>query len=1290
MKTLAKIFVYIILLFMLCSATGATGNSPVDAQNEQLERLAQVTREAEYLQSYSDKYPSSQVIEDKQGYLWGLGGVGDKTLYRFNGREWQDMNRFFKKNDKRVEKAQVSLINDDILVIVPDGIYKWLGHGFVKYLLPKHERVSPFQISEQLSLRLSKLVIPGTKGYSIFDEEGLSYYPNTHIPTLRQTLVTGARVSYYFGQEQSFRFAGSDNSFWHFAIPNSDPRSANPDFKGVGYYLRIFQKGMQDSLFLCREEEYWNYESGYQRLTLKVLDNYAILGLMGAEYYWMLDMGEKKVEKRQLPEGYRLNRVVSSRSGDRLFVVYCNAKNFSVHEYALSRGELIKNTAASTKMDRDFADYKGVFLITEQEVFNVAMDYWTNISDDYLFLDYKDSGLTRRSYFEFFRNKEFGDQARSMLLGPNLVILDETAGSNALIVQINSFRKNTSEIYKLPAYERDYVRAVFGNEHIVIINSASKLWHLSSQRAVVPNDEQNLFPGLGTGQKSFELLQNTPSVVLVTDQSKKDKSLYIAGANDQYELVSSLPDEYQDMGFGDGHWFYRRLEGVYSAIYAQNIETGIVTKLTSIKSEHEAIRSSEAREAAKKGLRIAYFYTQPSSDFSRKLVGDILLLNQDGKLEAFRGSKLLASHNNSALSDSLNKWFNGCSDSAYEFMHVAKLGFGNGKLWHNKRTYRFDSGADGLEFDVPSFSYEIVTNELRLYPELRILTEINGEIWTVMQDSKDVSKWFLQCLSSKQRILPLPNSCNAEYFEDHSFQLLGGKNAPSIVTKEGLWYLDKDEWIFVPSETYTQAGGVRKLIFANGTIWIIGHQGLCKYSPHTANAFIYDRKDGLPGYIYDAWTLGDRIIVTGSDSYDAPFTINTINVIESGVRVSVPWFEVGAGYYNVKHEPRLKHHQNNIRIPIDILNVSDPSKCSLKYRLQGYDRDFQTRAYTPYLEFRKLKPGRYSLDISAYSPEGYYSEGKKLINFRIVPPLWANTYAYMLYVLLIVGSIYALFRYRTRALALQKLALEETVAQRTSELREKQESMMQSIEYASLIQSSILPLEAELRHVIPRHFIIFRPRDGVSGDFYWLHQEEGHFYLALIDCTGHGVPGALIAVTVNSILNSLVKDRGIKEPKDILTLAHQEIGRLLHQQSSYNQQDGFEIALLRVEPDIRKICFAGAKRPLYLYSEDKMLKIPANRYAIGGLKWHEKLLFTSTTFSYQPQTLLYLFSDGIVDQPHPAYGRKLGSARWLDLLSENATMPIAEQEQSINNLLQQMLEYSDQRDDITIIGLELP
>jgi serine phosphatase RsbU (regulator of sigma subunit) len=365
-------------------------------------------------------------------------------------------------------------------------------------------------------------------------------------------------------------------------------------------------------------------------------------------------------------------------------------------------------------------------------------------------------------------------------------------------------------------------------------------------------------------------------------------------------------------------------------------------------------------------------------------------------------------------------------------------------------------------------------------------------------------------------------------------------------------------------------------------------------------------------------------------------------------------------------------------------------KCRIKYRLVGYDRDYQIRAYTPYLEFRKLKPGRYSLDLAAYSPEGYYSEGKGLVSFRITPPLWANIYAYLLYLLLISGSIYALFRYRTRALALQKLALEDTVALRTQELREKQDSMMQSIEKASLIQSSILPLPGDLEELLPQRFIIFKPRDGVSGDFYWLHQEAESFYLALVDCTGHGVPGALIAVMGNSILISLVKDRGISEPKDILTLAHREIGKFLHQQSSLNQQDGFEIALMQVFPEVRKICFAGAKRPLYVYHEGKMLKIPAERNAIGGLKWHQELMFSSTTFAYRSNTRLYLFTDGIVDQPHPAYGRKLGSKRWLELLTENAGMPMQNQAMVIENTLQQMLEYSDQRDDISIIGVELP
>lgn len=288
MKKLANILFYTILLVLPCSTTVfvTTGSLREDARNEQLMRYAQVAREAEYLQSFSDNYPNSQVFEDKQGYLWGLGGVGGRTLYRFNGREWQNMNSLFKKNDQSVEKALASLKNDDILVIVPDGIYKWLGHGFVKYLLPKHERISPPQIRDQLSLQLSrKLVIPGTKGYRILDEEGLTYYPNTCIPTLKQAMVTGARDSYYVGQEQAFRFAGNDNSYWHFAIPDSDTRSAIPESNVAGYYLRIFQGGTQDSLFLCSEEEYWKYGSGYQRLTLKVLDNSAILGLMGADYY---------------------------------------------------------------------------------------------------------------------------------------------------------------------------------------------------------------------------------------------------------------------------------------------------------------------------------------------------------------------------------------------------------------------------------------------------------------------------------------------------------------------------------------------------------------------------------------------------------------------------------------------------------------------------------------------------------------------------------------------------------------------------------------------------------------------------------------------------------------------------------------------------------------------------------------------------------------------------------------------------------------------------------------------
>jgi len=900
-----------------------SGNASASKANEVLQNYARAVRASEHLISFTGDMPRLFICEDKEGYLWGLGGVSDRTLYRFNGYEWLDMSRFLKKSDQTESKRLISLPSKEIIVILPDGFYKWLGHGFTKYLLPESERVEPYQISDLLiSQRNNKLVVPGTRGYSILSVDGLSYHPNTQAPSPRDISVDiGLRTTMSVSGSRAVHFADSNNSYWHFALPSYDTMKAVPDIKTENYYFTIYQRGTKDSLLLCSVEEYWKYDSGYERFVLRVLDNYALLGLVGADYFHVLDMGKKELVKHQLPGGFKLVRIESNQAGDRILLVCSAGKTIDVHEYEVTNGRLVNTHKASTIMDREYQDYKGVILILQQEVFNLKMDFfWTNNSEDYLFLGYNNLGLTRRSCFEFFVDRELRDRTRAQILGNNLIILDSSDVTNTMKVSVNSFQRNTSESYVIPVSEDSYFWGTFSNEHILVIGDDSKTWHLSLQRDVVPSNENELFPALPAGKISFQKLQNTPNVVITTDRESKILSLYIADGNDQYQLKATLPDGCQSLGFNDGYWYYRKYKGIYAEIYAKDVETATDTRLLSLWAEREAMWNKKVREAAKKGLKV-YSTGKPSNDFSTVLISDALTLMQDRRLDVFRGNEMIVSNQASSLADSLNNWFDGCTDSVYEFMLLADLSYASGNIWHLGKKYRFDSEADGLDYLIPTFSYDIVKNELRLHPNIRRITELSGDIWIMEQDPDNGNTWDLQCLTSKQIVFSLPEGLNDENIEDKSLRFLNGIVVPSLTSKEGIWYFYKDEWIFIPSETYSQAGNVYKLLFDSGSIWIIGSDGLCKYTPQIANAFIYREHDGMPNKVYDAWMLGNRLIVTGSDSYLAPFSISTIKKVESGVRVSVPWYEVGSGYYNIRHNPRLKYHQNNIRIPVDILNV---------------------------------------------------------------------------------------------------------------------------------------------------------------------------------------------------------------------------------------------------------------------------------------------------------------------------------------------------------------------------------
>lgn len=1252
MKKLAKLNLLICLLVFMCSA----------AYDSELASYLKVLQESEHLKSYlyTEGAPEGSIHEDVDGYLWSLKG---QSLYKFNGSNWLSMDRYLQGQDIRKEKKLLATTDKQIVVAVEDGFYRWIGHGFKKYLLPDQEIIPGVAMNQEFEVDREKVLYFGTKGYSVLDTNGLHYYPHSSLPYRQygKLVKGGTPQSRLFQISKLYRIVDSRNRVWSLRTPLALTHASDWDGSNTAaLYLRYYHRGQQDSLVLLSPEALSRHKAMLHQLMIQAIGDDAIIAIPGSSSFCHLDMAKGKISEIPLYENAVLRSINCSEDRSKLYVAFTTKTALYLHQYAKDKYAFSLKSESSLVLDRDFTQYKGIIVKCGDDILNIKLERnWTNNSDDYYFGVAFAFNSMRIANLNFFADRSNARNATVIHSGCVLAVIRQDPGAPAMKVTINNLQLSSSVSYHIPQHTSTEPGIAYSNKNFVLFKGTGRLWHLDTQKLISVDLNNSLLPGLH-GSAYLKVEQVNPKVISASIHNPLASKLYKEDSSGTYSLIATLPGDYSTIGYTSDIWYYQKKNQSGWGVYALQIKTGKAIQLCATKYSNNA-----------------------------RVSGTGLFIASNDSLVVYSGTQRLLSSRQGVFSDSLQSWFGGNKALLSEFYESANLIYNEGVLWHSRNGYP-KSRLDGVKrVTVPSFSYEVQEKTLKIHPELLHIQSVSERIWALAQKEDD-NALCLKSFGKSPLSLRLPDRLAYDPLTIEGCRMFPGSVSPILSFGDDIWYQYQTKWDKIEAPAYGQIGNLSSAFYHRYNIWIVGYKGVYCYSPISKMGFAYGESDGLPGSIMEAWSNNSRIIVQGWEYHLEESKIISINEVGSDVKLSIPWFEEGSTRYNINSYPRLKHQQNNIRIPVDILNESYPEKCSIKHLLHGYDKEPQTSSYTPYLEYRRLKPGKYSLDIAAYSPEGYFSEANSLVRFRISPPFWANVYAYIFYVLLIVGFIYALIRFRTRNLAMQKQALEDEVGKRTVELREKQLSMMQSLEYASLIQSSILPLESELQALLPEYFIVFKPRDVVSGDFYWLHQEQQHFYLALIDCTGHGVPGALIAVTVNSILNSLIKDRGISEPKDILTLAHQEIGRILHQQSSHNQQDGFEIALLRVEPAKGKICFAGAQRPLYVFSEGKMLKIAGDRNGIGGLKWHRELQFGSTSFSYRPHSRFYLFSDGIVDQPHPGYGRRLGSPRWMEYIKDHALLPMAQQENAVELILQQMLEYSEQRDDITVMGFELP
>lgn len=268
----------------------------------------------------------------------------------------------------------------------------------------------------------------------------------------------------------------------------------------------------------------------------------------------------------------------------------------------------------------------------------------------------------------------------------------------------------------------------------------------------------------------------------------------------------------------------------------------------------------------------------------------------------------------------------------------------------------------------------------------------------------------------------------------------------------------------------------------------------------------------------------------------------------------------------------------------------------------------------------------------------------------------------------------------------QRDALEET----NEELEGKNKQIVASITYAQRIQAAMLPSIERIKSELPNSFVLFRPRDIVSGDFFYFDTKHEKIFIAAVDCTGHGVPGAFMSMMGNEILNKTVIEQDITSPENILYAMNEGIKITLKQEQTQNR-DGMDMAILVIDKKLQKVEYAGAKNPLYYFQNNELHHIKASKNAIGGMQPASGVKFEKHSIDISDKlTTFYIFSDGYQDQFGGENDKKFSSGNFRKLLQEIHLKPMSEQQEILNTTMNEWLKYTHKQiDDIVIIGVSL-
>jgi ligand-binding sensor domain-containing protein/serine phosphatase RsbU (regulator of sigma subunit) len=532
-----------------------------------------------------------------------------------------------------------------------------------------------------------------------------------------------------------------------------------------------------------------------------------------------------------------------------------------------------------------------------------------------------------------------------------------------------------------------------------------------------------------------------------------------------------------------------------------------------------------------------------------------------------------------------------------------------------------------------------------------------------------------------------------------------------IGTSAGVFRFDATsrEFNAITSSSSVMNATVKALnIDHHGNMWIGTESGIFHHIRSTNTFKGYDLKEGLinDSYTSIASDMEGRIFLGG---YQGLSIVNLPGVtrqnkgISNVVITSIKYLENnpqnGDLFYQVPDTINLPWSRKPLQVDFAVLDLSRPELNRFRYsltRVRESEPKWQSLGEKNSLVLDNLSPGKYRLRINGSDSDMAWNSKGTSVMIIIEAPYWRSTIGLMGIILIGLVLLFLFIRFWIRQFFnlsrenQEREMFAKQIMLQKEELTFKNKAITDSINYAKRIQTAMLPPYKLFKSIFPSSFILFMPKDIVSGDFYWVNKVGNRIFISAVDCTGHGVPGAFMSIIGFELFRKITNIEGLTRPSDVLNRLNDDFHEIFKDVDNVVLRDGMDVAFCSIDKKDMILEFAGAFNPLYLIRDNKIMEIKGDRFAIGLDETNFKeQTFKNHIIPIQKGDIIYIFSDGFADQFGGPDGKKYKYRRFRHLLLNLHQLPMEKQHEILENNVLEWRGTQDQVDDILVIGIKV-